>query len=196
MTMRQRVLVAAQQRERMQLIEAVLTAADHRVVSTPILDSDLTLGVKRSQPDALIIEVAEPPPGMLGQWRKVLREQPLPIVVFADRSDAGSVRAAVEAGVSAYVVDGLRSERVLPILEAAITRFRQFKALREQRDEAIERLAERRDIERAKGILMRRRDLAEHAAYDALRKMSMDRGARLIDVAQSIITAEELLLST
>jgi two-component system, response regulator / RNA-binding antiterminator len=192
--MRQRILVAAEHEERLRLIEGALVSADHRVVAAPAANADLALGVRRTQPDALIVEVTAPPAGVFGQWRRLLREQPLPMVVFTERGDSDSARVAVEAGISAYVVDGLKPERVLPILEAAIARFRQFKMLREQRDEAIERLTERRDIERAKGVLMRRRNLAEHAAYEALRKMAMDRGARLVDVAQSIITAEELLL--
>lgn len=190
----QRILVAAEHSDRSRIIETALVAARHQVITAPAIDSDLVLETRRAQPDAIIIEVEEPPPAMLRQWRRLLRDHMLPIIVFAERGDSGSVRAAVEAGVSAYVVDGLKSERVLSILEAAIARFRLFKALREQRDDAIERLGERRDIERAKGILMRRRDLPEQAAYDALRKMATDRGSRLIDVAHSIITAEELLL--
>jgi response regulator NasT len=122
-----------------------------------------------------------------------LQTQPLPIVIFATRNDPAEMRAAVKAGVSAYVVDNLRAQRVVPILEVAVARFAEFQALRNQRDEAVTRLAERRDVERAKGILMRRRHLSEQSAYDALRKIAMDRGERMIDAARSIIDAEELL---
>jgi response regulator NasT len=193
MTSRWRVLVATQREERAKQIEQALTNAQHRLVNKMSLQDDLEIGVKRAQPDALIVESTEPVPGMLGQLRAVMDRQPLPIIVFADRSPGSDVRAAVKAGVSAYVVGGFQPERVAPILEAAMARFTEFQALRIQRDEAVEKLAERRDVERAKGILMRRRDLAEQAAYDALRKMAMDRGTRMIEVAKSIIAAEELL---
>lgn len=193
MTSRWRVLIATQREERAKLIEQALGVGQHRLVNVISLQDGLALGVQRAQPDALIIDSADPVPGLLGQIRAVMDEHPLPIVVFADRSPAGDVRAAIKAGASAYVVDGLESERVLPILEAAMARFTEFQALRIQRDEAVEKLAERRDVERAKGILMRRRDLAEQAAYDQLRKMAMDRGTRMIEVAKSIIAAEELL---
>ncbi len=175
------------------MIEQALGAAQHRLVSVVSVSDDLAVNVQRAQPDALVIQMEQPVNGWLAQVRRALESQPLPIVVFADRADAADVRAAIKAGVSAYVVDGLRPERVLPILEAAVARFMEFQALRIQRDEAVGRLAERRDVERAKGILMRRRDLAEQAAYDTLRKMAMDRGARMIEVAKSIIAAEELL---
>ncbi len=193
MTFRWRVLLATQREERAQLVEQALSAAQHRLVSTISFKDDLALGVQRAQPDALIVESLELVPGLLAQVRRIMEVQPLPIIVFADSSPAADVRAAIKAGVSAYVVDGLEADRVSPILEAAMARFTEFQALRIQRDEAVEKLAERRDVERAKGILMRRRDLAEQAAYDTLRKMAMDRGKRLIEVAKNIIAAEELL---
>lgn len=192
MAPRWRVLLLSQRDEQARLIGGALETGAHRIVPASATD-DLALAVERAQPDMLVIEFAEAPAGLLGHLRRVLEQHPLPIVVFADRSSAEEVRAAVKAGVSAYVVDGLEPERVLPILEAAMARFVEFQALRLQRDEAVGRLAERRDVERAKGILMRRRDLGEQAAYDTLRKMAMDRGAKIIDVAKSIIAAEELL---
>ncbi len=193
MTSRWRVLVATQREERARQIEQALTAAQHHLVNVISLQDDLALNVQRAQPDALIVESAEPVPGLLGQVRMVMERQPVPIVVFADRSPANDVRAVVKAGASAYVVGGFQAERVMPIVEAAVARFTEFQAMRIQRDDAVEKLAERRDVERAKGILMRRRDLVEQAAYDALRKMAMDRGTRMIEVAKSIIAAEELL---
>lgn len=193
MAPRWRVLLVSQRQDRARVIEQALDPLAHRIVNVAPPTEDMALAVERAQPDMLVIELGDALPGLLGQLRRVLEEHPLPIVVFADRSSGDEVRAAVKAGVSAYVVDGLEADRVLPILEAAMTRFVEFQALRLQRDEAVERLGERRDIERAKGILMRRRDLGEQAAYDTLRKMAMDRGAKIIEVAKSIIAAEELL---
>ncbi|MBI3899115.1 MAG: ANTAR domain-containing protein [Gammaproteobacteria bacterium] len=194
MTTQHKVLLAAQRHDRALLIEHALAAAKHHAVAAIAHDDDLMLGVRRSHADAMIVEADESTPHMLTQWGRIMRSQPLPIVVFVDRGDATCVRMAVQAGVSAFVVDGLKRERVLPVLEAAVTRFQQFVLLREQRDEAITRLAERRDIERAKGVLMRRRNLNEQAAYSTLRQMAMDRGMRMIDVAESLLTAEDLLL--
>lgn len=193
MAPRWRVLLVSQHDERAKLIGQALEPAAHRIVNVMSVSEDMALGVERAQPDMLVIQLGGALPGLLGQLRNVMEKNPLPIAVFADQSSSDDVRAAVKAGVSAYVVDGLESERVLPILEAAMTRFVEFQALRVQRDDAVERLGERRDIERAKGILMRRRDLGEQAAYDTLRKMAMDRGAKVIEVAKSIIAAEELL---
>ena len=138
-----RVLLATQREESAQVIERVLVAAQHRLVGAVSFEDDLVLSVKRAQPDVVVVESANPVPGLLAQVRITMEKQPLPIVVFADRSLANEVRAAVKAGVSAYVVDGFQAERVLPILEAAMARFMEFQALRIQRDEAVSRLAER-----------------------------------------------------
>lgn len=193
MTSRWRVLLATQRQERAQLIEQALVPMAHRLTNVASLSEDLAVSVKRAQPDLLVLDIAEPMPGLLGRISEVMESHPLPIVVFADRSHNDDVRAAVKAGVSSYVVDGMKSERVIPVLEAAMTRFVEFEGVKVQRDEAVAKLSERRDIERAKGILMRRRDLGEQAAYDALRKMAMDRGARMVEVAKNILSAEELL---
>jgi response regulator NasT len=115
-------------------------------------------------------------------------------VIAVDRSDSESIRAAVQAGVSAYVVGGLAPERVRPVLEVAIARFNQYQALRRELETARSTLEERKVIERAKGILMKSRRLAEDEAFRLLRKMAMDRKTRLADVARQIVDAAELLL--
>jgi response regulator NasT len=140
------------------------------------------------------MQIESPTRALLHSLQVLNERQPLPIVVFADRSDERDIRVAVRSGTSSYVVDGFRADRIGPVLEAAVARFIEFQTLRGERDEAVAKLSERRAIERAKGILMRRRDLAEDAAYDVLRKMSMNRGRRMLDVAESIITAEEALM--
>ncbi|MBI3496773.1 MAG: ANTAR domain-containing protein, partial [Proteobacteria bacterium] len=103
------------------------------------------------------------------------------------------MRAALEAGVSAYVVDGLSVERVRPIVEVALARFEQWQALRRELDQAQTNLAERKLIERAKGIVMKQRRCTEDEAYALLRKLAMDRNQRLAQVAESVITMAELL---
>jgi response regulator NasT len=113
--------------------------------------------------------------------------------MFVDHSDASMIEAAVEAGVSAYVVDSLRKERVKPILDTCISRFKAFNRLQDELDRTRQALDERKLIDRAKGILMKKRALSEESAYALLRKTAMDASLRLVDVAQSVITASQLL---
>ena len=141
----------------------------------------------------MIVSLASPDAAVLGQIRIIDDERPLPIVVFAERSDRDVARTAIQAGISAYVVQGLQAERIAPILETAMARFTEFQNLRRQRDQASTKLAERKCVERAKGILMRRRNVPENVAYQALRRMAMDRGKRIGEVAKNIVTAEEML---
>lgn len=188
-----RVLIVAERQENARLVEDALTAVGHRTIGFLSPHDDLVMTAQRVQPDAILIETEAPAREMMHSLQMLCERQPLPVVVFADRSDERDIRVAIRAGASAYVVDGLRAGRVVPVLEAAVARFIEFQTLRSERDEAVAKLSERRAIERAKGILMRRRDLAEDAAYEVLRKMSMNRGRRMLEVAESIITAEEAL---
>lgn len=188
-----RILLVVAHSERALTIEQALGAVGHRTAALITPADDLVMTVQRIQPDAVIVQVASPGRDLLQSFQLLTERQPLPVVVFADASDDRDIRTAIRAGVSSYVVDGFRQDRIVPVLEAAVARFIEFQTLRSERDEAIAKLSERRAIERAKGILMRRRDLAEEAAYDVLRKMAMNRGRRLLEVAESIITAEEAL---
>jgi len=116
-----------------------------------------------------------------------------PIAMFVDKSDAGRTEAAVTAGVSAYVVDGLKKERIHSILELTISRFKAFNQLRAELDRTKQALEERKLVDRAKGILMKERGLTEEQAYALLRKAAMNENLKLSQVAQSIITAAKLL---
>ena len=113
--------------------------------------------------------------------------------MFVDQSDAGQIEAAVEAGVSAYIVDGLRKERMKPILQTCISRFNAFAKLREELDEARSQLDERKLVDRAKGIVMRLKGLSEDEAYALMRRTAMNEKRKLADIARSIITAAEVL---
>jgi response regulator NasT len=113
--------------------------------------------------------------------------------MFVDRSDTDMIAAAVDAGVGAYVVDGLRKERVKSVLDTAVSRFNSFNKLREELDRAKAALDERKIVERAKGILMKERGLTEDAAYTLLRTAAMNESRRISEVAQSLVTAARLL---
>ncbi len=113
--------------------------------------------------------------------------------MFVDQSDSASIEAAVEAGVSAYIVDGLKKERMQPILQTCISRFNAFTKLREELEEARSQLEDRKLIDRAKGIVMRMKSLPEDEAYALLRRTAMNEKRKLVDIARSIITAAEML---
>lgn len=188
-----KILLVTENRERASLLEQALMQIHYPVAAKINVDDDFVMYVQQACPHALIMDVTEPSSQALQQLRRMGEQLPLPVVIFAERSSGQIIQSAMKAGVSAYVVDGFRPDRVASVLETAMARFQEFKALRVERDRAQSKLAERKNIERAKGILMRRRELAEEAAYRVLRKMAMDRGRPLADVAQSIITAEETL---
>lgn len=144
-------------------------------------------------PDVLLIDLENPSRDVLEQMFQVSRLVRRPIAMFVDKSDGPTIDAAIDAGVSAYIVDGLRKERVRPILETTISRFRAFDRLRSELEETKSALKERKVIEKAKGILMKTRDLDEEAAYAALRRQAMSTGNRIADVAAALISTYNLL---
>jgi len=191
--MRLRILLITESSERALLIEQALAGARHQVAAAIRPDDDLVFYVQQAQPDALIAELNAPSPDFLEKLRQLDEQRPRPVVIFTAHSGSPAIRTAIKAGVSAYVVDGFGPTRVMPVLEAAFARFAEFQALRSQRDNAVTKLAERKTVERAKGILMQRRKLSEGAAHATLRKMAMDHGKRVEEMARSIILAEETL---
>jgi response regulator NasT len=144
-------------------------------------------------PDIIIIGLGNPNRDVLEQMFQVSRVVSRPVAMFVDRSDEATTRAAVEAGVSAYIVDGLKKERVKPIVDMAISRFAAFDRLQRELAEARNELAARKVIERAKGILMRSRQLSEEEAYALLRQAAMNEKRKIADIAQSVVTAVSLL---
>jgi response regulator NasT len=123
----------------------------------------------------------------------VTRDDPRPIVMFTQDQDRTMIREALKAGVTAYVVDGLSAERIRPIMDVAVARFEQSQALHQELQEARATLAERKVIERAKGILMQQRGCSEDEAYRLLRKAAMDGNKRLAEVAEQLIAMIKLL---
>jgi response regulator NasT len=144
-------------------------------------------------PDVIIIGIENPSRDVLEQMFQVSKLVSRPVAMFVDQSDEGMIQAAVEAGVSAYVVDGLRKERVKAIVDMAVSRFNAFERLQRELTEARSQLASRKIIERAKGILMRNRELSEEEAYALLRQTAMNEKRKLADIAQSVVTSASLL---
>ncbi len=146
-----------------------------------------------AEPDVIFVDLENPNRDVLEHMFQVSRAVRRPIAMFVDRSDAAMIEAAVDAGVSAYVVDGLKKERVKPILDMAISRFNAFNRLRDELSRTKQALEERKVIDRAKGLLMKLRNLPEEEAYALLRKTAMNENRRIADVAQSLVTAAGLL---
>ncbi len=188
-----RVILVDDQPERAHLLKDALGAHGFDVVAVFATGADLPRRVADLQADVIIVDIASPDRDTLENMRQVTYDHARPVVMFAEDGDPATIRAAIEAGVSAYVVDGLRPERVRPVVDVAIARFAHFQELRGELDKARSSLAERKLVERAKGILIKRRRCDEDEAYRLMRKMAMDQKLRLADIANKIIEAAELL---
>ena len=143
-------------------------------------------------PDVILIDLENPSRDILEQMFQVSRAVRRPIAMFVDQSDSASIQASVDAGVSAYIVDGFRKERIKSIIDLCISRFNAFARLQDELERTKNALEERKVIDRAKGILMKAKSLSEEAAYGLLRKTAMNENKKIAEVAQSVITAAEL----
>jgi len=144
-------------------------------------------------PDVILIDLENPSRDVLEQMFIMSRAVKRPVAMFVDQSDSASIQAAVDAGVSAYIVDGLKKERVTSILDLCISRFNAFAHLQGELDRAKGALEERKVIDRAKGVLMKAKNYSEEQAYALLRKTAMNENKKIIEIAQSVVTAAELL---
>jgi response regulator NasT len=170
------------------LREAGFTAVVHISEMQSLLERIYAL-----DPDVILIDLENPSRDVLEQMFQVSRAVRRPIAMFVDQSDAASIQASVDAGVSAYIVDGLKKERIKPILDLCISRFNAISRLQNELDRARSALEDRKVIDRAKGILMKLKGLTEDEAYVLLRSMAMREKKKIADIAQSILTASELL---
>jgi response regulator NasT len=144
-------------------------------------------------PDIIVIDLENPSRDSLEQMFQVSRAVRRPIAMFVDQSDSASIQASVDAGVSAYIVDGLKKERIKPILDLCVSRFNAFSKLQDELDRTKNALEERKVIDRAKGILMKLKGLTEEEAYVLMRSTAMREKKKIGEIAQSILTASELL---
>jgi len=160
-----------------------------------VLPADVFLPDRLAQisPDMIIVDAESQARDTLEHVVVATRDARRPIVLFTNDEDTSHVRDAIAAGVTAYVVAGLAAERVKPVLEVALARFQHEETLRRELADARMQLSDRKVIDRAKGILMRRHSLPEEEAYARLRKTAMDKGMKLADVAQRIIDVADLL---
>lgn len=188
-----RVLLMSREETRSSILEEGLRAAGCAEVVLVREMQSLLRRIADEDPDVVCADLGSPERAELEQIFQIARNARRPIAVFVDRSDGAAIAAAVDAGIGAYVIDGLRSERVGAILALAVSRFHAFNRLHEEIERARQALEERKLVDRAKGILMKHRALSEEQAYALLRRTAMNESRRLADVAQSLIVAAGLL---
>ena len=188
-----RIMLVDDTPERAFYLSLVLERLGYEVVAEISDPRQLHDEALRLSPDAIIVDTNSPSRDTLENLCTITESCPRPIVMFAHDSGRESIREAVRAGVSAYVVDGLAPERITPILETAVARFEAFQAMKNELDSVKNKLSERKIVEKAKGILMKSAKLTEDAAYRALRKQAMDRNLQIVEVARQVIAVSELL---
>lgn len=188
-----RVMLIDDSDERNQSLDNMLQAIGCVVVACISTQDDFLKQINVHHPDVVVIDIENPNRDILENLRIVQNSVPKPMVMFSQDDDGKSIRRAVQAGVSAYVVDGIQQHRVGPILEAAIATFDQYQLLQKQLDVTRQALTRQKLLDRAKRILMKQRNLDEDAAYHFLRKTAMDRKLKLEEVAKQVSDAAELM---
>jgi two-component system, response regulator / RNA-binding antiterminator len=188
-----RVLVVDESPERADILREGLRRAGYEVSASLSSPVALLSSIEQLRPDVIVIDTESPSRDVLEHLVVVTQHTPRPVVMFSSDGAPETIRDALRAGVSAYVVDGMDPNRIRAIIDVAVAQFEDFQRLREELAEANLKLAERKLIERAKGLLVKHRNLDEQAAYALLRKFAMDRKLRLGEVAQQLIDAADLL---
>jgi len=186
------VLLIDSDLERSRIVEAGLRgAAITRLASSD--SRNILASISKLQPDVIIMDCDSPDRDTIENLRIVARENPKPVVMFVEDGDGSLAKEAVRAGVSAYIVDGLISSRVQPVIEIAIERFKMFEGLQKELDKSKEDLEARKVIERAKGILMDKRDVSEKEAFASMRQLAMQESITIKQVAEKILSVASLL---
>ena len=178
---------------RADIVETGLRAAGYRLLARLHGTQELTPRVRELEPDVVVVSIDGPTREAIEDMRRSTEQQPRPIALFADQSDPATIAAAMEAGVSAYVVKGLAQDRVRSVVDVAIGHFNRYHSMREELERARLTLLERKAVDRAKGLLMEQQGLKEDAAYKLLRKLAMDQNKRIGEVAQDIVTYAKVL---
>jgi response regulator NasT len=188
-----RILIVDQNVSRASVIEDGLREAGHMDVIVVRDMQNLLRRIVDAEPDVVFIDLENPNRDVLEQMFQVSRSVRRPVAMFVDKSDASMIEKAIEAGIGAYVVDGLKKERVNSILELTISRFKAFAQLRDELDRTKLALEERKLIDRARGLLMKEKGLSEEEAYALMRKVAMNEKMRIGEVARGILTTMSIL---
>ncbi|MEM6324427.1 MAG: ANTAR domain-containing protein [Pseudomonadota bacterium] len=187
------IMIVEPDRDRALQMAESLRDAGYEKIKVIAEPSSMSRHIPSFAPDVVLIDMANPSRDMLEEMTLASGPLDRPVAIFVDRSDDQLTAAAIEAGVSAYVVDGLRSDRVKPIMDAAIARFRMIQRMRNELAETKRALEERKVIDRAKGIVMKARGVSEEEAYALLRRAAMDQSKRIAQVAAALVASAGLL---
>lgn len=187
------IIIVEKDRDRaLQIVDGLKSSGDHDITVISE-ESGLSRRIAALDPDVVLIDMANPSRDALEELALASSPMERPVAMFVDQSDGALTKAAIEAGVSAYVVNGLQQDRLTPILDAAITRFHMMQRMRVELEATRQALEERKTIDRAKGILMKARGVSEDEAYALLRKTAMDQGRKLAEVAEALVSTAGLL---
>ena len=177
------------------MLEAEIEEAGYQLITSLQGQQGLLKVFTSARPDLLVINLDTPDKTILDTLHIINRDYPCPIVIFTSDDDASVIQLAIRAGVSAYVVDGLLSKRIKPVIDVALARFTEMQSLRSELDKARSSLEDRKLIDKAKGLIMAQRQVTEDVAYASLRKAAMEANKKLIDVAREIISVMALMKS-
>lgn len=186
------VLLIDESPDRAGEICAGLALAGYQVAAILPNSAQLTREVERLAPDIILIETSSPSRDTLEHLAVVHEHMPRPVIMFTSEGEGETIREAIRVGVSAYVVDGLDPKRIKPVIEVARARFEAHQALRLELATSQQKLSDRKTVDRAKGVLMKARGLDEDGAYHALRKLAMERGKTIADVAKDVLDMASL----
>lgn len=181
------------QPERLDLLGSTLGAEGIDIVACVAPEEDLLGMVSRLAPDVVLIDVDSPSRDTLESLRSVQANQPRPMIMFTQDDNGDTIRRAIEIGVTAYVVDGIERRRVRPVVEAAMASFSQWKALEKELELMRAKLEDRKIIERAKGLVMEQQGVSESDAFQSMRRLAMRKNKKLVEIAEGVIAAAELL---
>ena len=189
------VMLVDENPERSSLVADYLSDAGYDVVCQLDNTEHLTVQIEQVQPDVIVLDVDSPDRDTLEDVHLATKNAPRPIVLFTDESDQNTMDKAIKTGISAYVVDGLSKSRIKPIIEVAVARFQEYQSLRSELDDVKSRLADRKDIDIAKGLLQKQYSLSEARGYQALRKIAMDQKITIGEAARSLISISKIVSS-
>jgi len=188
-----KIILVDENTGRSAMLRRALQDKGHEVICRMDSSSNLQNSNEMTHADVVIVNSDIPDEEVFANLTDVNKTKPKPIVMFAEKSSSEMANSAIKSGVNAYIVDGLEENRVQPIIDVAIARFREFQALKDELDATRGMLSERKAVEKAKGLLMEHKEITEDEAYQSLRKMAMNKNKRIVDVSESVINAFELL---
>jgi response regulator NasT len=183
-----RILLIDENRQRAESLTSALNNSRYKISHLASPDMSLLKQVDEIKPDIIVIDIESPSRDILESLSTISHYSPKPVVMFSDEKDTDTINQCIESGVRAYVVGDLQTERVKPILDAALARFREFQKLKEELSDTKHQLASRNLIDQAKRLLMNKKNLSEDDAFKAMRKTAMDTGQKLEDVAKTLIS--------